>query len=73
LFIIKNILSRFSPQHLKFGGKKVVNGEDDNFGVDLKNEFLFILGSPELEPEQFGSVVVGRAEALVRLLPYFSA
>jgi hypothetical protein len=50
-----------------------VNGEDDNFGIDLKNEFLFILGSPELEPEQFGAVVVGRAEALVGLLPYLSA
>jgi hypothetical protein len=58
---------------LKFGGKKIVNGEDDNFGVDLKNEFLFILGSPELEPEEFGAIVIGRAEALVGLLPYFSA
>jgi hypothetical protein len=50
-----------------------VNGENDNFGIDLKNEFLFILGSPELEPEQFGAIVVGRAKALVGLLPYLSA
>ena len=61
-------LGRFS-EHLKLRRKKIVNCENDNFGIDLENKLLFLVGPPELQPEQFGSIIVGGAEALVGLLP----
>ena len=41
-----------------------MNGEDDHFGVDLEDELLFVLGTAELEPKEFCSVIIGGAKVL---------
>ncbi len=58
-----------ATQQLQLRGEKIVHGEYDNLGVDLKNKLFLLVLTSELQPKELGAVVIRRNEVVVRLLP----